>query len=145
LAQLCDRYSGPSPNLDQANPGRFQPFAALDDIRNNSSPFAEAREAKPYKSRDVHEHVLAAAIPSDEAEALLDVEPTHRASLLDGRPARYRSRETRSPWWRWNSGTGIDAQNLGDVRPFVSWTNANFDCFARLHGVDAAPSEDAAV
>src|SRR5438552_11717975 len=84
-------YPEPSPNLDQANPSRFQPFAALDDIRNNSLSFAEAREARVFKSGDMHEHVLAAAIPSDEAEALLDVEPLDRARLLDGRPARYRS------------------------------------------------------
>jgi hypothetical protein len=33
------RYRGP-PNLDQANPRRFLPLAALDDLRNNSLPFA---------------------------------------------------------------------------------------------------------
>src|SRR5437879_202671 len=66
LTQSCDPVSaGFRPNLDQANPRRFQPFAALDDIRNNSLPFAEAREARPFKSGDVHEHVLAAVISSD--------------------------------------------------------------------------------
>jgi hypothetical protein len=85
IGASCDRYRGPSPNLDQANPGRFQPFAALDDIRNNSLPFAEAREARPFKRGDVHEHVLAAAIPSDEAEALLDVDHfTVPGSSTDG-------------------------------------------------------------
>ena len=42
--------AGFRPNLDQANPRRFQPFAALDDIRNNALPFAEARDARPFKS-----------------------------------------------------------------------------------------------
>jgi hypothetical protein len=129
----------------RANPRRFQPFAALDDLGNNSLPFAEVREARPLKSGYVHEHVLAAVIPSDEAEALLGVEPLDSARLLDGRPARYRCLETRSPWCRWNSGTAIDAQNLGDVWPFVSWTNANFEGFAWLHGVDVALSKDAPV
>ena len=137
--------AGFRPNLDQANPRRFQPFAALDDLRNNSLPFAEAREARPFKSGDVHEHVLAAIIPRNEAEAHIGVEPLHRARLLDGKPARYRSLGTRSPRRRRNSGTAIDAQNLGDVWPFVSWTDANFDGFARLHGVDAVPREDAPV
>ena len=37
----------------------------------------------------------------------------------------------------------IDADDLGDVRPFVSWTDADFEGFTRLHGVDAALSQHA--
>jgi hypothetical protein len=36
-------------------------------------------------------------------------------------------------------GSPID--DLGDVRPFVSRTDADFEGLARLHGGDAAPSQ----
>ena len=72
------------PNLDQANPRRFQPFAALDNIDDDLLAFAEAREPRSLKSGDVDEHVLSATIAGDEAEPLLGVEPLHRAGLLDG-------------------------------------------------------------
>ena len=36
----------------------------------------------------------------------------------------------------------IDAQHLGDVWPFVPWTDAHFEGFTRLHGIDPALSED---
>ena len=45
--------------------------------------FAEARQPGSFKSRDVDEYVLPTTIPSDEAEALVDIEPFHRAGHLD--------------------------------------------------------------
>jgi hypothetical protein len=35
----------------------------------------------------------------------------------------------------------IDAQHLGDVWPFVPWTDAHFDGITRLHGIVSALSE----
>jgi hypothetical protein len=61
------------------------------------------------------------------------------------RPIRCRHPEIRSPLCRRLSGAFIDADDLGDVRPFVAGTNPDFEGFARLHGVDAASSQQAPV
>ena len=50
-----------------------------------------------------------------------------------------------SPWCCWNSGAAIDADDLGDVWPFVAGANTNFDGLSRLHGGDAALSQQAPV
>jgi hypothetical protein len=49
------------------------------------------------------------------------------------------------PWCRRLSGAAIDADDLGDVWPFVAGANTNFDAISRLHGVDAALSQHAPV
>jgi hypothetical protein len=41
------------------------------------------------------------------------------------------------------SGARVDAQHFGDVRAFVAGADADFEGFARLHGVDAALSQHA--
>src|SRR3984893_14646259 len=134
-------------DLDQTNPGRFKPFSTLDHIDNDVLPFAEAREPRTFEGRDVDEHVLPAAIPSDEPETLLGVEPFHCTGLLDGYarrcPVRYRRPKIRPPWCRRLSGAAVDADDLGDVWSLVSWTDADFEGFTRLHGVDAALSQNA--
>ncbi len=70
-------------DLDQANPRCFKSFSALDDIDDDGLSFVEAREPRSFESGEVDEHVLPATIAGDEAEALLGVEPFHRAGLLD--------------------------------------------------------------
>ena len=69
--------------MNQAYPRSFRTFAALDDIYNDGLTFAEPLDARPLKSRDVDEHILSAAIRSDETVAPLGIEPFHRAGLLD--------------------------------------------------------------
>ena len=95
------------------------------------------------------EHVLSATIAGDEAVAPLGVEPFHRAGLLDGRarrwPVRCRRPEVRSPWRHRSSGAAIDADDLGDVWSLVAGTDPHFEGFARLHGVDPALSQHAAM
>src|SRR5438552_2827636 len=85
--------------------------------------------------------------PSDEAEALLGVEPPHRALLLDrcvGRwPTRCRPPKPRLPWCPQRRGAGINAQYLGHVWAFMSRTHAYFEGFTGLHGADAALSKHA--
>ena len=76
-------------NLDQAYPRRFEPFSPLDDIHDDTLSFVKGREPGSFKGRDVDEYVLPAAIPSDEAEALLDIEPLHGACLLDRQVRRW--------------------------------------------------------
>ena len=94
-------------------------------------------------------HVLPAVIPSDEAEALLGVEPFYRAGLfardIRRRPIRCRRPEIRSPGCSRNSGAAIDADDLGDVWSLVSRTDPDFEGFAGLHSVDAALSQQAPV
>ena len=47
------------------------------------------------------------------------------------------------PWCSRGSSAAIDADDLGDVWSFVSWTDADFEGFTWLHGVDAALSQHA--
>ena len=107
--------------LDQANLHGFQPLAALGDSEDDTFTFIDGGEPGSFKSRDVDEYVLATTIPSDEAEALVDIEPFHGAGLFDrcaGRcPARCRRANTRSRWCRGRCGARIDAQNFGDGGP----------------------------
>src|SRR5258708_16912190 len=134
------------PDLDQPYPCGFRPLAALGDIEENAISFIEGREPGWRESRDVDECVLSTTIPSDEAKALVDIEPLHRSGFLDrcvGRwPARCLRSDARSAWRSWSSRSGIDAQHLGDVWPFVSGTNPDFQAIPRLHGVDAPLSEN---
>jgi hypothetical protein len=90
--------------------------------------------------------VLPAAIPCNEAEALRDVEPFHRAGLLDRRVGRWPVRclgpETGWPWC-WGGSAAIDAQYFGDVWPLVTWAVTHFESFARLDSADPAVSQQA--
>jgi hypothetical protein len=117
-------------DLDQAHPRRFRTFSPLGDIKDHPISFAEAAEPRSFKGRDVHEHIFAAAIPSDEAVAFLDIEPLHRSGFFDqpvgSWSARCRASVMRLPWRDRSSGARTDAQHLGDMRPRVAGTNADF-------------------
>ena len=109
--------------LDEAYSCRFQPFSALDDIDDDSLTLVEGREPGSFKGRDVDEHVLSAAIASNEAEALLDVESLHGADFLDrpgNRAARSACSKARPQWCRRLCGAAIDADHLGDVWAFIT-------------------------
>jgi hypothetical protein len=69
--------------LTQPNFHGFEALSALDHIEDHGLPFEEPLDARLLKSRDVDKYVLPAAIPSDEAIALVGVEPFHGAGLLD--------------------------------------------------------------
>ena len=69
--------------LNQADSRRFRTLLALDDIENDSLPFAEPLDARPLKNRHVDKHILAAAIRGDETVAPVSVESFHRAGHLD--------------------------------------------------------------
>src|SRR5260370_27203596 len=89
-----------SPTLDQPYPSGFRPLPALGETEGDTFTFIEGREPRLCESRNVDECVLSTTIPSDEAKALVDVEPLHRPGFLDrcvGRwPARCRRSEARS-------------------------------------------------
>ena len=80
---LLDRRRS-SPDLDQPYPTGFRSLAPVDDIEGDALTFIEGREPGWCESRDVNEYVLATTIPSDEAEAPLDIESFHRAGFLAG-------------------------------------------------------------
>ena len=65
---------------DGADVRRLQALGALDDVELDLLALREAAEAVGLDGRVVAEHVLAAAILRDEAEALRVVEPLHRSS-----------------------------------------------------------------
>lgn len=76
---------GEEPYSNQADSRRFESLSALDDIDDYGLPFAQSGEAGSFKGRDVDEYVLPAAIASNEAVALRDIEPLNDAGLLDWR------------------------------------------------------------
>src|SRR5690606_19225950 len=57
--------------------GDFSP--PVDQVEGELLPFGQAFEARPFDLADVDEHVLAAFVALDEAEALLRVEELHLA------------------------------------------------------------------
>src|SRR5437588_5105872 len=137
---------GPLLQLDQANPRGFRPLSALDKIDKDGLSFSEARDPGSFESRDVDEHVLAAAVPRDEAVALLWVEPLHRTGLLDTGIGKWAVRcRRRSPWGSGSGDAAVEAQHLRYVRSLMAGTDSNFESVARLHGADAAPREQTPV
>src|SRR5215469_3237937 len=86
----------------------------------------------------MNEHVLPAAIRSDETIAPIGVEPFHRAGLLDRWAVRCRRlRGTRPSRHQWSGGAAVDTQHLGDVWSLVTGTDPHFEGFARLNSGDA--------
>jgi hypothetical protein len=51
-----------------------------DNIERNLGALIEAAKARSFYGRDVHEHVLAAAIRRDEAITFLSIKPLHFTS-----------------------------------------------------------------
>jgi len=128
--------------LDQANPRGFRPLSALDKIDKDGLSFSEARDPGSFESRDVDEHVLAAAVPRDEAVALLGVEPLHRTGLLDTGIGKWAVRcRRRSPWCSGSGDAAMDTQHLRYVRSLMAGADLNFETIAGLYGADAAPRE----
>src|SRR5439155_8682196 len=94
--------------------------------------------------RSVHKGVLAAALADDEAEAFLRVEPLDRAHLFDRRLERRPvcGWVGGTPGRCWCSGAGVNAEDLGDLRPLLTGRHADLERFARLHSGDAVAFED---
>jgi hypothetical protein len=135
--------------LDQPYPSGFRPLPSLGETEGDAFTFIEGREPGWCESRNMDEYVLATAIPSDKAEAFVDVEPFHGAGLFErgtGRwPARCRLTEARSYLGHGSSSARIDGQHLGDVRPFVAGADTNFERFSWPDGGDPAMSQYASV
>src|SRR5688500_12661644 len=84
----------------------------------------------------MHEDILAALIRSDKAEALTGVVPLHRAHLFNGGPVARRicrSLRPRTSRRLLRRGTGIEADDLGHLRPLRSWAGAHFKRRARRY------------
>src|SRR5205807_8798297 len=81
---ITQRTSG----LGEADGGGFRTFRALGDIDDDALSLIERGQPRPLQRGGVHEHVLAAAVAHDKAEALGRVVPLDRAVLRRGRLER---------------------------------------------------------
>src|SRR4051812_30723601 len=89
----------------------------------------------------MHEDILATLIRSDEAKALTGVVPLHRAYLFDGGPVARRICRSLRPWTSrrlLRRGAGIQADDLGHLRPFRSRAGAHFKRGARRYAAVTA-------
>src|SRR6266851_2381117 len=84
----------------QVQPDRagFRPLAALDYVNGDALPRVEVLDTGTLKYRGVHEDVLSAIVPNDEAEPLGGTVPFHGAGPLDTRLRR------RPDGWRTKTG-----------------------------------------
>src|SRR3954447_11540266 len=95
----------------------------------------------------MHENILAAAVPDDEAEPLIWVIPLHRAGLLDSGLVGGLTRSLRpcSPRLLLQRGRGVNTQDLGNLQAFLARCRPDFQAGARRHGTVAAALDDAHV
>ena len=129
---FCARFLV-GPDLDQAHPCGFESLSALDDIDDHLLSFAERRDPGSFESRDVDKHIFAAAVPRDEAVALLWVEPLHHTGLLDTGIGKSAIRcRRRSPWCSGSGDAAVEAQHLRYVRSLMAGTDSNFESIAGL-------------
>ena len=127
-------------------PLRLRALSALDNIDDDSLPLVECADVRSFESRDVDKHIFAAAVPRDEAVALLWVEPFHRTGLLDTGIGKWAVRCRRqSPWYSGSGDAAVEAQHLRYVRSRVAGADSNFESIAGLYGADAAPREHTSV
>jgi hypothetical protein len=95
----------------------------------------------------MHENILAAAVPVDEAEPLIRVVPFYRTDLLDGGLIGELPRSLRpcSPRLLLQRGARVDTQDLGDLQALLARCRPDFQAGARRHGAVAAALDDADV
>src|SRR4051812_32443253 len=121
---------------------RFGALLTLGYVDSHALSFSQTHDAGALQRRGVHENILAALIRSDKAEALTRVVPLHRAYLFDGGLVARRICRSLRPWTSrrlLRRGAGIQADDLGHLRPFRSRAGAHFQrCARRYAGVTAA-------
>src|SRR5689334_21828193 len=113
--------------LGEADGGGFRTFKALGDIDNHALTLVERGQPGPLQRRGVHEHILAAAVAHDKAEALGRVVPLDGAVLRRGRLQRrpLAGAETPGPGPRRRRGAAVDVQHLGHLRPALALRDAH--------------------
>src|SRR3954451_611264 len=129
------------PGSDNTQTGGFGALLTLGYVDGDALPFSQAHDAGALQRRGVHEDILAALIRSDKAEALIGVVPLHRAHLFDGGPVARRicrSLRPRTSRRLLRRGAGIQADDLGHLRPFRSRTGAHFKRRARRYATVTA-------
>src|SRR4051812_39682797 len=95
----------------------------------------------------MHENVLAAAVPDNEAEPFVWVIPLHCADLLDSGLVRglTRSFSPCSPRLLLQRGRGVNTQDLSNLQAFLARCRPDFQASTRRHGTVAAALDDAHV
>src|ERR1700730_3590389 len=133
--------------LSETDPGGLRPLVTFGDIDDDALAFIERGEACPLQGRGMDEHILAAAIAHDEAEALHGIVPLDRAALLaarfERRPVGWRPEPGARP--RRGRGAGIDADDLGDLRAALARCDAQLERLARGDRGDADAPEHGGV
>ena len=132
---------------DESNTHRLWSLAALDHVHGHPLPFRKLGEAAAGERRDMHENILAAAVPVDETEPLIWVVPLHCTDLLDSGLIRGLTRSLRpcSPRLLLQRGARVDTQDLGDLQALLARCRPDFQAGARRHGAVAAALDDADV
>jgi hypothetical protein len=74
------RSGGPDP--DQAYTSGFRPLPPLGKTEGDAFTFIKAREPGWCEIRDVDEYILSASSASNEADAVVDIEPISRCRSL---------------------------------------------------------------
>src|SRR5437762_9175212 len=133
--------------LGEADGGGFRTFRALSDIDDDALSLVERGQPGPLQRGGVHEHVLAAAVAHDKAEALGRIVPLDRAVLRRGRLERrpLARAETPGPRPRRRGGAAVDVDRVGLLRPALAWRDAPFERLARLHLHDAEAAQNRGV
>src|SRR5437762_737458 len=122
-AGLCSSSRKCQALLGEADGGGFRTFRALGDIDDDALSLIERGQPRPLQRGGVHEHVLAAAVAHDKAEALGRIVPLDRAVLRRGRLERrpLARAETPGPRPRRRGGAAVDVEHLGHLRPALAF------------------------
>src|SRR5439155_8617993 len=131
-------------SLSEADPSGFRSLEALGDIDHDALPLVERGQPRPLQGGGMNEHVLAAIVAHDKAEALGGVVPLYRAGLLaGGLERRSLGGPKPGPGARPRRGrsAAVDIQHLGHLRSALALRDAHFQRFARLHRGDAEPPQ----
>ena len=119
------------------------PLRGLDDLHRHLLVVGERAHARLLDDGDVDEHVLAAVLGDGEAEALVGVEPLHRAVHRRGRArigaAAIERRLRRRPpagLRRGGSSAGrIDLEHRGDLAALLALADLDLELGLRRHHV----------
>jgi hypothetical protein len=134
------------PDLDQAYPSGFRPLAALGKTKGDAFTFIEACEPRWCESRMWTNTSLPPPSRAMKPKPLSTLNhftvPDPSTYVPEDGPPDVASRKIDRRGVAGAAVVVIDAQHLGEVRPFTSGTNPNFEGIPRLHGVDAPLSEN---
>src|SRR5436190_20359041 len=115
------------PLINQCNRNRLPTLLGLDHPHPDLLAFGKCLNSRSIDDGDVEEHILAAVLGDDEPEALLTIEPLHRAVDLGScggiRTLQVARHLRRHPRWRRGRGACIDLEYRRDLGAFMALTD----------------------